>query len=52
MAPIELPPRKNLRTNGDLIRLLLADEEAIALKNADLQALREYRARLLPEGAK
>lgn len=47
MEPIELPSRHNLRTVGDMVRVLLADEEAIALKNADLEALREYRGKLL-----
>lgn len=44
---IELPPRDGAKTVGDLVRIVIADEAAINLKNADLQALREYRASLL-----
>lgn len=32
---------------GDLVRIVIADEAAINLKNADLKALRDYRAGLL-----
>lgn len=42
MAPIELPSRSGMRTVGDMVRILIADEEAISLKNADLKSLREY----------
>lgn len=44
---IELPPRDGARTVGDLVRMVIADEAAINLKNADLKALRDYRASLL-----
>lgn len=30
-----------------MARLILEDEEAMRMKNADLKALREYRAKLL-----
>lgn len=30
-----------------MARLILADEEAMRMKNADMQALREYRTKLL-----
>ena len=36
---------------GDLVRIVIADEAAINLKNADLKALRDYRAGLLRQGA-
>ena len=35
---------------GDLVRIVIADEAAINLKNADLKALRDYRASLLRQG--
>lgn len=47
MSEIEMPARDSMKTNGDMARVILADEEAIRAKNADLRALREYRARLL-----
>ena len=34
---------------GDLVRIVIADEAAINLKNADLKALRDYRAGLLSQ---
>lgn len=40
--PIELPDRSKARTAGDLVRIIVADEKAIRLKNADLEALRAY----------
>lgn len=46
MADINLPDRSNMKTVGDMIRIIIADEEAISLKNADMKALREYMARL------
>lgn len=46
LEPIRLPPRTDLATVGDMARCLLADEEAIALKNVDLAALRLWRQRL------
>ncbi|WP_206214318.1 hypothetical protein [Desulfovibrio sp. ZJ369] len=49
---IELPPRDGAKTVGDLVRIVIADEAAINLKNADLQALREYRAGLLRQAPK
>ena len=48
---IKLPPRDGAKTVGDLVRIVIADEAAINLKNADLQALREYRAGLLRQQA-
>lgn len=47
---IELPRRDGAKTVGDLVRIVIADEAAINLKNADLLALREYRASLLQQG--
>lgn len=44
---IKLPDRDGAKTVGDLVRLLIADEAEIEKKNADLQALRDYRAKLL-----
>lgn len=35
-----------MKTVGDMVRIIIADEEVIALKNADLKALRDYYARL------
>lgn len=43
---IELPSRNGMKTAGDMVRIILADEQVIALKNADLKALREYRKSL------
>lgn len=48
---ITLPPRDGARTVGDLVRIVIADEAAINLKNADLKALRDYRASLLNKDA-
>lgn len=48
---IKLPPRDGATTVGDLVRIVMADEAAINLKNADLQALREYRAVVLRESS-
>lgn len=48
---ITLPPRDGAKTVGDLVRIVIADEAAINLKNADLKALRDYRAGLLSQGA-
>ena len=47
---ITLPPRDGAKTVGDLVRIVIADEAAVRLKNADLQALRDYRASLLQQG--
>ena len=44
---IKLPSRASIKTVGDMTRVLIEDEEAIKLKNADLQSLREYRSNLL-----
>lgn len=49
---VKLPSRDGIKTVGDMVKVLLADEEAIRLKNADMQALREYRASLLSGEAK
>ncbi|MBD5647977.1 MAG: hypothetical protein HDQ89_10355 [Desulfovibrio sp.] len=48
---ITLPPRDGARTVGDLVRIVIADEAAINLKNADLKALRDYRTGLLNNDA-
>ena len=42
LAPIELPDRSQAKTQGDLVRLLIEDQNAIERKNADLGVLREY----------
>lgn len=42
LAPIELPDRSQAKTQGDLVRLLVEDQNAIERKNADLGVLREY----------
>lgn len=47
---VKLPSRNGIKTVGDMVKVLLADEEAIRLKNADMQALREYGASLLAGG--
>lgn len=49
LRPIELPDRTKMKTVGDMILVILEDEKAIRLKNADLQALREYRQCLAGE---
>lgn len=46
---IKLPQRDNIKTAGDLARIILADEEAIRMKNIELKALREYRQHILQE---
>lgn len=40
---IEIPSREGLKTAGDLVRIVLADETVMRMKNADLAALRKYR---------
>lgn len=35
-----------MKTVGDMIRIIIADEEAILLKNADMKALRDYTAKM------
>lgn len=42
LEPIELPDRSQAKTQGDLVRLLVQDQNAIERKNADLGVLREY----------
>lgn len=42
LVPIELPDRSQAKTQGDLVRLLVEDQNAIERKNADLGVLREY----------
>lgn len=44
LAPIQIPDRAAVKTVGDLARLALADERAMALKNNDLAALRQWFA--------
>lgn len=46
MADIELPDRSNMKKIGDMVRIILADEEVIQAKNADLKALRNYTEKL------
>lgn len=46
MADIELPDRSNMKKIGDMVRIILADEEVIQAKNADLKALRNYTDKL------
>lgn len=50
MADVQLPDRSNMKTVGDMIRIIIADEEVIRFKNADLKALREYTAKLQEVG--
>lgn len=50
MADIELPDRSRIKTVGDMVRIIIADEEVILLKNADLKALRDYTAKLKDMG--
>lgn len=49
---LKIPSRQGIKTVGDMARLILSDERAMRQKNADLQALREYRANLLKEAAR
>lgn len=42
LEDIEIPDRSNMKTVGDMIRIILADDEAMQAKNADLKALRKY----------
>lgn len=42
-----LPSREGVKTVGDMVRVLKEDEAAVAITNANLYALREYRANLL-----
>ena len=43
----KIPSRDGINTVGDMVRIIKADEEAMLLVNANLYALREYRAGLL-----
>ena len=45
-----LPPRDGAKTVGDLVRIVIADEAAIKAHNVNMQALREYRVRLMKLG--
>lgn len=47
LQDIEIPSRANAKTAGDLVRLLLADEQAMRLKNADMKVLRDYTKAML-----
>lgn len=51
MADIEMPSRSNMKKVGDMVRIILADEEAIQAKNADLKALRSYAEKIRAMGA-
>lgn len=42
MNDIEMPDRTKMKTVGDMVRIILADEQVIQEKNADLKALRNY----------
>lgn len=42
LAPMQLPSRSNIKTNADLMRLLLEDERVIASKNSDLLLVLEF----------
>ena len=42
LQPIELPDRSQAKTQGDLVRLLIQDQNVIERKNADLGVVREY----------
>lgn len=42
LRDIEIPDRKKVQTVGDMAAIVLEDEKVMRLKNADLQALREY----------
>lgn len=42
IADIEIPDRSKMETVGDMVRIIIADEEAMQAKNADLKALRSY----------
>ena len=44
LEPIAIPDRSQAKTQGDLVRLLIEDEKSMERKNADLDALRRWRA--------
>lgn len=46
MNDIEIPDRSKMKTVGDMVRVILADEQVIQEKNADLKALRNYTERV------
>lgn len=46
MADIEIPDRSNMKTVGDMVKIILADEEAMQAKNMDLKALRSYTEKI------
>lgn len=46
MADIEIPDRSNMKTVGDMVKIILADEEAMQVKNMDLKALRSYTEKI------
>lgn len=46
MADIEVPDRSQMQTVGDMVRIIIADEEVMLAKNADLKALRSYTEKL------
>lgn len=51
LADIEMPDRSNMKKVGDMVRIILADEEVIQAKNADLKALRSYAEKIRAMGA-
>ena len=44
LEPIIIPDRTQAKTQGDLVRLLIEDEATMERKNADLEALRQWRS--------
>lgn len=50
MSDIEIPDRSQMMTVGDMVRIIIADEEAMQAKNADLKALRSYTEKINKAG--
>lgn len=46
MTDIEIPDRSKMKTVGDMVRIILADEQVMQEKNADLKALRNYTEKI------
>lgn len=49
LCDIEIPDRSQAQTAGDLVRIVILDETAMKMKNADLAVLRNWRAGCLGE---
>lgn len=49
LQDIQIPERKSIETVGDMAKLIIEDEKAMRLKNADMAALRQYRSALETE---